>query len=316
MLLRALGHHVTISTPDQSGWEGCDVFIALHARKSHAAVMQFWAKNPHVPILLALTGTDLYQDLPKHDRKALESIRLADRLIILQRLAAKKVPRSARHKVRVLYQSVQPVRRSQKKPEVWKDLWTKIKISDANTPFVVCTLGHLRAVKDPLRAAMAVRQLPAASRLHVVQIGQAVTPVWGRRAEREMHQNPRYHWVGLLPHAQAIQILLRSQLLVLTSRSEGGANAIMEAIACGVPVISSRMDGSVGILGESYPGYFPVGDTIALRRLLMRCETDHLFYESLQSHVQALQPLTEPERECRTWQEILAELHLAYIDAK
>jgi integrase len=48
----------------------------------------------------------------------------------------------------------------------------------------------------------------------------------------------------------------------LTAR--GGADAVSEAIACSVPVISSRISGSIGLLGEEYPGDFPVGDPRAL----------------------------------------------------
>ena len=57
--------------------------------------------------------------------------------------------------------------------------------------------------------------------------------------------------------------------MVLSSLSEGGANVISEAVAAGVPVLASRIDGSVGLL-DDYPGYFPVRDTAALARLLER----------------------------------------------
>ena len=56
--------------------------------------------------------------------------------------------------------------------------------------------------------------------------------------------------------------------MVISSLSEGGANVISEAAVAGVPVLASRIDGNVGLLGADYPGYFPVGDTEALARLL------------------------------------------------
>ena len=48
-----------------------------------------------------------------------------------------------------------------------------------------------------------------------------------------------------------------------------------------VPVLSSRIPGSVGLLGTGYPGYFPVRDTDALVRLLVRAESDREFYGRL-----------------------------------
>ena len=71
--------------------------------------------------------------------------------------------------------------------------------------------------------------------------------------------------------------------MVLSSRSEGGANVISEAIVAGVPILASRMDGNVGLLGADYPGYFPVGDTQALARLLWRIEADAPFVATASS---------------------------------
>ena len=135
-------------------------------------------------------------------------------------------------------------------------------------------LGHLREVSDPFRTALAARLLPEASRVRVIHIGAALSPEMRAQAEAEARDNPRYEWLGEVPHDAARQWLARCRLMVLTSKLEGGANAIAESIVAGTPVISSRIDGSVGMLGAEYPGYFPVGDERALAELLMRAESD------------------------------------------
>ena len=61
----------------------------------------------------------------------------------------------------------------------------------------------------------------------------------------------------------------------------------------GVPVLASRIDGNVGVLGEGYPGYFPVGDSDALRDRLSELATDPTQLECLTTAVEALQPLGE-----------------------
>jgi hypothetical protein len=73
-------------------------------------------------------------------------------------------------------------------------------------------------------------------------------------------------------------------------------------------VISSRISGSIGLLGEEYPGYFPVSDTPALSDLLRRAETDRGFYESLTSWCDRRADMVNPANERRAWQDLLHEL--------
>lgn len=169
-------------------------------------------------------------------------------------------------------------------------------------------LGHLRPVKDPFRTAMAVRQLPPSSQIQVVHVGGALTDNMKIQADAETSTNPRYRWLGELPRWRALRILARSRLLVLTSQMEGGANAVSEAIACSVPIISSRISGSIGLLGEDYPGYFPVGETQALTELLMRVETDTAFYNTLKAWCERLRPIVNPDRERQSWKRLLKDL--------
>ena len=289
-LLRQLGHRV--ATTEAFRDQPCDVLIGLHARKSAASIRRYRAKRPDGRLVVVLTGTDLYHDLPK-SRTAQRSIEWADRLVVLQARAIDALPSGLQAKTRVIVQSaVGPTSR----PAPRKDV------------FEVCVVGHLRPVKDPFRTALATRRLPPESRIIVSHLGAALGPEMGRRAEDEMLRNPRYRWLGDLPHAQALRVLARSRVLVNTSKMEGGANAICEALACGVPVLSSRIAGSIGLLGDDYPGYFEVGDTLELEVLLRRYETDAAFREQLKSRCGDLARIVEPKREHAAWQRLLAEL--------
>lgn len=174
--------------------------------------------------------------------------------------------------------------------------------------FQVCVLAHLRSVKDPLRAAYAVRGLSASSRILVKHAGAILDPDFARQLEAEQRANPRYRWLGPLTHEKALDLLARSHLLALTSHLEGGANVVSEAIAVRTPIISSLIPGSVGILGKEYTGYFPVGNTVALREQLKRAESDDGFYRELQHQVAELRSLVSAARERDTWQALLGEL--------
>lgn len=129
-----------------------------------------------------------------------------------------------------------------------------------------------------------------------------------QQAKAEMAANPRYHWLGEVPRWKARQLMARSRLLVLTSQMEGGANVVGEAVAAGVPVLSTAIPGSIGLLGPDYPGYFPVGDAPALAALLRRAETDPTFLRSLERGVRAAAPRFTPKREQAAWRALLREL--------
>jgi len=177
-----------------------------------------------------------------------------------------ELPEHVRHKARVIYQSVPTPRRFPSKTK---------------RTFDVCVIGHLRDVKDPLRTALAARLLPVTSKIRVLHIGKALSDDMATQAEAEMARNRRYHWLGERPRWQALRILARSRLLVLSSYSEGGANVISEALAVGIPIVASRIAGTIGLLCADYPCYFPVADTVVLARLLTHVESDVVFYNTL-----------------------------------
>jgi glycosyltransferase involved in cell wall biosynthesis len=123
-----------------------------------------------------------------------------------------------------------------------------------------------------------------------------------------MAENPRYRWLGELPRWRARRLIAGSLLMVLSSRMEGGANVLGEAAVAGVPVLSTRIPGSVGLLGADYPGYFPVGDAAALAALLRRAETDPAYLAALERGVRRAAPLFAPRSEQAAWRALLAEL--------
>jgi len=289
-LLRELGHRVTVL--DRYDDEPADLLLALHARRSAAAVTRFAARHPDRHVVVALTGTDIYSD-GKIDRIARRTLERASRLVALQPLALRRLEPRWRRKTRVILQSLPaPARRLPPRRGV----------------FEIVVLGHLRAVKDPFLAARAIRSLPDTSRIRLLQIGAALSDSMANRARTEMQRNPRYQWLGELPRARALALLSRSRLAVSTSKHEGGANAVSEAIVCGTPVLATRIDGSVGLLGTRYPGLFPRGDVVELTRLMVRCERDPAFLGRLAAACRLLAPQFRPLRELKAWRELLLEL--------
>jgi putative glycosyltransferase (TIGR04348 family) len=276
--LRAAGHRVAVRTQ----WQGecCDLLVALHAKRSYASVARYRAAHPRGPLAVVLTGTDLYRDLPA-SAEARRSLELADRIIVLQDEAPRLLEPRLRRKTRVVFQSADPSVRHDPPPRGLR----------------VAVIGHLREEKDPFRSAAALAHLPPGAGVEVVHLGAALSPEMEREARRRMAREPRYRWLGSVAHARALAWLAKSHLLVVSSRMEGGANVIAEAARIGTPVLASRVSGNVGMLGQDYPGFFPLGDERALAKLLQRAARDSGYHARLGRALRARRKLFAPAAE-------------------
>jgi putative glycosyltransferase (TIGR04348 family) len=276
-------------------WQGqaADVLMALHARKSADSIARFHAAHPERPIVLVLTGTDLYGTDGIADAGAQHSLQCASRIVVLQPRALARLDPLSRGKARVILQSAPRwPRGADKAPGV--------------VEFIA--VGHLRAEKDPLTLMQAVQRLPASAPVRVVHVGNALDESLALQARHTMDACPRYRWLGGLPHQEARLHIARSHALVHMSRVEGGANVVIEAVRSGVSVLASNIDGNTGLLGDDYAGYFPAGDAGALSELLLRFACDAAFAEHLAAQCRRLEPLFAPELEAKAVCDLVRDL--------
>jgi len=289
-LLEREGHHVNVVTAYQG--EPCDLFIALHAWRSHEAVKNFRTKYPDTPAIVALTGTDIYDHQFRFPRETLGSMAIADCLIGLHHRVRFDIPgRFTEKLVTVLQSADAPEQPRHENPD----------------HFQVCVIGHLRDEKDSLRAALASRLLPDDSRVKVINAGKPHSEEWKARTLKEQAANPRFQWLGEIDKP-AIQELMRcSRLMVISSVMEGGANVISEACRAGLPVIASDISGNTGLLGEDYPGYFRTGDEQDLARQISKVENSPELRAELTRRVSLLASDFTPEHEQASLAEALAK---------
>ena len=287
-ILRRLGHRVRIVT-EYSG-EATDLMVAIHAWRSAESVRLYKASQPDSPLVVLLSGTDIYHFQNEAPAPTLATMRAADRLVGLHDRVQLDIPKAFGDKLHIIYQSCRAPRQARR---------------PTGRGFQVCVVGHLRDEKDPLRAAYAARLMPTDSRLRVVHLGAPHTPGWADLAREEAANNPRYEWRGSLPAWQVRGFYARCHAMVMSSVMEGGANVVTEAIVADLPVIASDISGNRGLLGEAHAAYFPAGDEHALAALLARAEGDPDYLESMATAAAALKPQLTQESELCAWHELI-----------
>ena len=256
--------------------------VALHARRSRAAIAAWKRARPDRPLVVVLTGTDLYRDVPAGDADALASISEADRLVVLQPDALRHLPAARRTKASVVPQSARRLAP-----------WPGKAVSRLNAILV----AHLRDEKDPRTALAAWRLLPPEVPATLTIVGAALDPSIAEDVRAAERADPRVRWLGARPHAWTRQAIRRAHVLVVASRMEGGSNVVVEALASGTPVIGTRMSGNVGLLGDDYPGTFEVGDAAGLAAAVERAARDRRWLARLERHGERRLRRMTPEAE-------------------
>lgn len=294
-LLQDAGHRVSVVTGLSS--EHCDVFIALHAWRSHQSIREFRRNKPEIPVITVLTGTDIYHHQFAYPEDTHNSMALADTLIGLHHLVAHDIPEVYRSKLMTVLQSAGLIKPSR---------------AD-NHYFDVCVIGHLRDEKDSLRAALACDYLPESSRVRVYNAGKPHSEAWQQQAEAEQARNTRFQWLGELDKPATNALMARSRVMVISSVMEGGANVVSEACRAGLAILASDIPGNRGLLGNDYAGYFRVKDEQHLAELLDRAETSPDYLAKLQQQVTKLSGEFVPEAEQKA---LLRAIEVAIANSK
>ena len=286
-----LSGHYRVEIMQSWNSEPFDAMLALHARRSADTIARWAEAHPDKPVVLALTGTDLYRDIVM-DPQAQQSLQLAQRLIVLQELGPHSLPPQFRSKCSVVFQS------TPRRPPVQK----------ATQELRAVMVGHLRAEKSPQTYFAAARALAHRPDIVLEHIGGVLDLVLGEEARQLAAEVPNYRYLGELSHEQTLEHIAHAHVLVHPSQLEGGAHVLMEAVMCGTPVLASRIDGNVGMLGEGYDGYFPLGDSQALANMLLRCKNEPQFLDHLNKQCALRSPLFEPQAEQAALLQIVSKI--------
>ncbi len=311
--LTLLGHRPQVVFTDQpANIRPCDVVVGLHALKSADSVdrvRRATATAGQAPpkLVVALTGTDLYPELTTAP-KARAQLEAANALVVLHEGARDALPQAWRSKIHVVRQSAVAVRALEESPF-------------ADDGLDVLIAANLRTVKDPMLAVRAVAKLrkqPPSKpdiplRLHLCgasldQNLEAELVGEIKSWDKLTPSQATLTWHGGIPHDHLQQWIASADAMLITSKNEGGSNVLSEAVVADLPVLTTAIQGSLGLLGDDHPGAFPIGDVDGCAAMLAKFWASPTFRAELKQRSRTLAPIFAPEAERAAWSACLASL--------
>ena len=135
--------------------------------------------------------------------------------------------------------------------------------------FTLLAVGHLVPVKAQQLAVAALAELPD---VRLLIAGNGPNRAMLEQLAHDIGVTSRLTMLGAVPQAQLRDYYGAADALVLPSEREGWANVLLEAMACGTPVIASRVWGTPEVVAAPEAGLLmdersPKGVADAVRAL-------------------------------------------------
>ena len=113
---------------------------------------------------------------------------------------------------------------------------------------LVTFVGRLERQKNPLLLVESVARAAAADpAVHLVVVGAGSLESAAAARARELGIEERVHWLGIQPRDRLPELLNGADALLLPSAFEGMPITVLEALACGLPVVATDV-GGVGLV--------------------------------------------------------------------
>lgn len=120
-----------------------------------------------------------------------------------------------------------------------------------NSLFTLLTVGHLVPVKAQ---ELVVAALPLLPDVRLVVAGDGPNRGMLEELARSLKVDGRVQFLGAVPQAQLREHYGAADALVLASSREGWANVLLESMACGTPVVASRVYGTPEVVAAPEAG--------------------------------------------------------------
>jgi starch synthase len=174
----------------------------------------------------------------------------------------------------------------------------KLVSLDSKRPLKVLFAGALIQRKGIGYLLDAVKMLP--TQVELTLLGKRFSP-----HPRVDEACSRYRWLETLPHSRVLEVMQEVDVLVLPSLSEGCALVVLEALACGLPVIVTPNTGSLAFVRDGREGFVvPICRADAIAERLSALHRDRELLAEMSRQAQA----TAAENSWENYRATLARL--------
>jgi glycosyltransferase involved in cell wall biosynthesis len=223
------------------------------------------ARRSGLPVVVQVHGSDilLLTRHPKRRRMTFDALRVADGVVAVSRDLARRVTDGGVDpgKVRVVYGGVDP---AWFHPGPKLDARLRVGLAPDGGP-VILFVGNLQKVKGIDVLIDACSHLDrAGQRFQCRIIGQGPLAVSLRTQVERLGLGDRVKLVGPKPQVDLPDWYRAADVFALPSHSEGVPNVLMEAAACGLPCVATRVGGIPEVCDRGDIRLVPPADPAAL----------------------------------------------------
>ncbi|PCJ27284.1 MAG: sugar ABC transporter permease [SAR86 cluster bacterium] len=246
------------------------------------------SKMLNIPAVIKVHGSDINLHLQHRARAAqiLWSMMHAKAIISVSKdLAAKLVKLGVpENKIHVIYNGVD---KSIFYPRVLNETKKILQLSDKRTIWLY--IGNLKPEKGCIDLFSAFEAIAAKkSTIDLYYVGTGGSADYIKNKAIELGLAKRVTLLGNLGHKDVATWINASDLVALPSYNEGVPNVLLEAMACGKPVVASRVGGIPEVIPEHAGILFNPGDIAALEGALLECSERHWNSTDIINSVQEL----------------------------
>ena len=188
-----------------------------------------------------------------------------------------------------------------------------LRIKNKNQ-FVIGTSGAIRFIKGYAFLIEAFEKFryvfPESHLLIVGKYHRLEEKIHARRLMRKLRLKRYITITGQVPHSQVLSWLREMDVFAFPSLQEGSPNALLEAMAGGVPVVGSGIGGITDLITDGIEGLLvPPCDADTLAEALIRLAKDSRLRENLAAAAKhKIEIQYSPKKEIETWIDIYKNL--------
>jgi glycosyltransferase involved in cell wall biosynthesis len=135
-------------------------------------------------------------------------------------------------------------------------------------PGSICFIGSLYQAKNPVALLEALKGLP----YYIDIIGSG--PMSSQLQEFAANNGVKVNFLGNIPNHELPEILNQHEMFILPSLWEGMPKTLLEAMACGLPVIGTRVSGIQEVIDDGENGILCNTDSASIKQAITRLMED------------------------------------------